>query len=230
MVNPECYRTLMAKKDNIHFQLRKRFKILRLSIPQRCLSAVDRDALLLPKETSFFSGSDFFRGFKLPEIWNAHRCDCVVFKVRSSLKRKRRSEVLLARKYTIPLRLSSKALLLSTFRLHHSPPVLASFWVKTIPVWKRCAPVASCPWLHADSNNVLFAWLQIAGSGGNDWAGATGLSQVDRIHYPHLLFTVIGLTPGMDVGVGKNILSLKCSYFPASPLIQVLVTKVVEDF
>lgn len=85
--------------------------------------------------------------------------------------------------------------------------------MRTIAVWKQCAPVASCPWLHADSNNVIFAWLQIAGSSGNDWARATGLLPVDRIYYPHLLFIVIGLTPGIDVGVGQDILGLKMLLF-----------------
>lgn len=130
-------------------------------------------------------GSDFLRGSKLPEIWKAPRCDCFAFKGRSSLERRRQSEWLLALTHTFPLALPSEALALSTFGLRRCVPALASLCEREQWQSGNSAPLSPPPRLHVDSDNVTCAWLQIAGSRGNDWAGATGPSLVDRINYPH---------------------------------------------
>lgn len=153
-------------------------------------------------------GSDFWRGFKLPEIWKAHRCDCVVFKARSSLEWRRQSEWLLA--HTHPPSLSECPPRLC-WLAHSGLTVPHLYWPLCVSENNSCLeivspPVAPCPWLHAEGNNVrvIFAWLQIAGSSGNGWSGATGLSLVDEVHYPHLPFTLIGLTSGMNGGAGNQ--------------------------
>lgn len=71
---------------------------LNWSIQGQFQFALHRDTKLsLQKSCLFLQG--FFRGYKLPVNWIAHRCDCVVFKAFSSIQQEGQSEQLLADKH-----------------------------------------------------------------------------------------------------------------------------------
>lgn len=157
---------------------------LNWSIRGQFLFALYRDTKLsMQKSCLFLQG--FFRGYKLPVNWKAHRCDCVVFKAFSSIQQEGQREQLLADKIAqVPSSLQGFAGFYIQDPLFPTSAGLYAYASNTC-----LETVLPCCCIILPSMSVS-TWLKMWGCRVDGWAGATVFcfffsGSLDRVIYSY---------------------------------------------